>query len=117
MLRRDHELRLILTTLLVIIFEKRYFAPLLRPVNTIADVAMLMVSSKRYLELARERGATGLRSDQYFRSRLGWFRTRLDDVRWGIELANENVEFLTEEEVRCHDRFTTIKTNQTNLIT
>lgn len=105
---------LIITTLLVIIFQKRYFAPLLRPVSTIADVAMLVVGSERYLELARARGATGLREDKNFRTSLGWFRTRSGEIRWGIELADINVDFLTEEDVQSLGGEGAVKSQKAN---
>ncbi|KAH7314105.1 hypothetical protein BKA65DRAFT_557747 [Rhexocercosporidium sp. MPI-PUGE-AT-0058] len=92
---------LIITTIAILVLKNRYFSPLLRGVDTIADVAMMVAGSERYLELARREGASGLRADKTFRTRLGWFRTGGGEVRWGIELADdEEVQFLSEEEVK-----------------
>ncbi|KAG4428582.1 hypothetical protein IFR05_015933 [Cadophora sp. M221] len=92
---------LIITTIAILILKNRYFSPLLRGVDTIADVAMMVAGSERYLELARREGASGLRADKTFRTRLGWFRTSGGEVRWGIELADDDtVQFLSDEEVK-----------------
>lgn len=93
---------LLVTTILILILKKRYFSPLLQPTGTIADVARLVVHSECYLELARERGATGLRKDKNFRTKLGWFRSKVDGKpRWGIELADDSrVDWLSDEEVK-----------------
>jgi hypothetical protein len=91
---------LIITMIAVLVLKKRYFSPLLGGVETIADVAMMVAGSERYLELARREGATGLRADKSFRTRLGWFRIGGGEARWGIELADDDVvHFLSDEEV------------------
>lgn len=92
---------LIITTIAILVLKNRYFSPLLRGVDTIADVAMMVAGSERYLELARREGASGLRADKTFRTRLGWFKTGAGEVRWGIELADDDtVQFLSDEEVK-----------------
>ncbi|CZT43812.1 uncharacterized protein RSE6_03900 [Rhynchosporium secalis] len=91
---------LIITMVAVLALKKRYFSPLLGGVETIADVAMMVAGSDRYLELARREGATGMRADKSFRTKLGWFRIGGGEVRWGIELADDDtVHFLSDEEV------------------
>ena len=93
---------LIVTTIAILVLKNRYFSPLLRGVDTIADVTMMVAGSERYLELARREGASGLRAKKTFRTRLGWFRTARGEVRWGIELADDDaVQFLSEEEVKA----------------
>ncbi|KAK4933903.1 hypothetical protein LTR66_015831 [Elasticomyces elasticus] len=92
---------LIVTTILIFILKNKYFSPLLQRVETIADVASLVMHSDCYLELARKKGATGLRKDKNFRTRLGWFRSRDGQVRWGIELADDQwVDWLDGEEMK-----------------
>lgn len=94
---------LLVTSILVIVLKGRYFAPLLRPFDSIADVALMVANSERYLELARLKGASGLQSDKSgFTTRLGWFRTSLGEVKWGIERADDDAggRFLTEQEVQ-----------------
>ncbi|PVH86048.1 hypothetical protein DL98DRAFT_450848 [Cadophora sp. DSE1049] len=92
---------LIITTTAILVLKNRYFSPLLRGVDTIADVAMMVAGSEKYLELARREGASGLRADKTFRTRLGWFRTARGELRWGIELADDDsVQFLSDAEVK-----------------
>jgi hypothetical protein len=91
---------LIITSILVLVFKNRYFSPLLRSVDTVADVAIMVANSERYLKLARKKGASGLRADKSFRTRLGWYRTKDGHINWGLELADDDeIEFLSKEEV------------------
>jgi hypothetical protein len=92
---------LIVTSILLLVFKNRYFSPLLRSVDTVADVAIMTANSERYLELARKKGASGLRADKSFRTRLGWYRTKEGHINWGLELADDDeIEFLSKEEVK-----------------
>ncbi|KAF2016569.1 hypothetical protein BU24DRAFT_205296 [Aaosphaeria arxii CBS 175.79] len=95
---------LIVTSILILVYKHRYFSPLLRGVDTLADVAIMLASSDRFLSLAQQKGASGLRADKTFRTRLGWFRSkdaRHDDIHWGIELADDGeIEFLHEREAK-----------------
>ncbi|KAJ4353174.1 uncharacterized protein N0V89_004900 [Didymosphaeria variabile] len=93
---------LVVTSILLLVCKDRYFSPLLRSVDTVADVGILIAGSDAYLELARNKGASCLRADKHFRTRLGWFRTRSGNIRWGLEIADSNaVEFLTDVEVKA----------------
>jgi len=89
---------LILTTILILILKKRYFSPLMEKVETIADIAILVAGSERLLRFAAEKGPVALQADKSFKARLGWFRTSTGEVRWGIELIEPGVGFLTEAE-------------------
>lgn len=105
---------LLVTTVLIMALKTRYFIALSdSPVETFADVAALVANSEQYLRLARERGLAALQDEKDFSTRLGWFRYRHDggdgggggggrdgDIRWGIELVDdETVEWLEKEEV------------------
>lgn len=74
---------------------------------TFTDIAALVAGSERYLSLARERGAAGLQDSKDFSTRLGWFRNGSGEVRWGIELVNDDngdgdaVQWLSAEEVKA----------------
>ncbi|KAF2728918.1 hypothetical protein EJ04DRAFT_556442 [Polyplosphaeria fusca] len=63
-----------------------YLQPLQRDVNCLADVMLLLVGSERFLQLIQERGI----EDRNVLIRLGWFKTEEGDVRWGIELMEDN---------------------------
>ncbi|KAK5095423.1 hypothetical protein LTR70_003587 [Exophiala xenobiotica] len=89
---------LVVTCLLVLILKKRYFSPLLRKVESVADIAVLVAGSERLLRFAEEKGPIALQADKTFKTRLGWFRTSAGEVRWGIELVEPGVQFLTEAE-------------------
>lgn len=91
---------LIVTTVLIIILKGRYFSPLLRGVDTVADVAVMVAGSERLLQFAKEKGAAALQNDKSFKTRLGWFRTSTGEVRWGIELVGSGVDFLGEKDVK-----------------
>lgn len=90
---------LLVTTILIMIVKTRYFSPIIRKINTVADLAILVAGSDHYLALARKRGMDGLQDRKDFQTHLGWFRRANGEVRWGIELVDENVDWLTEKEV------------------
>jgi hypothetical protein len=92
---------LLVTTVLIMVVKKRYFSPLRRGVNTFADIAIMVASSERYLSLAKERGMAELQDKKDFSTRLGWFWTSSGEARWGIELVDDSVEWLSEEEVKA----------------
>jgi len=83
------------------IHKSRYFSPDLRSVETVADVASMVVNSDGYLELARQKGPSGLHADKSSRTGLGWFKTKAGEVHSRIELADaKGVEFLMDGEVK-----------------
>lgn len=92
---------LLIITVLIAIVKKRYFSPLLRGVDTFADIAIMVASSERYLSLAKARGMAKLQDQKDFNTRLGWFRTSSGEVRWGIELDDDSVDWLSHDEVKA----------------
>ena len=60
--------------------KSSYFSPNLRSVETVADVASMVVDSDGYLELARQKSPSRLHADKSFRMGLGWFKTKAGEV-------------------------------------
>ncbi|KAJ5574258.1 uncharacterized protein N7459_008685 [Penicillium hispanicum] len=79
---------LILTTVVVAVFQKRYFGSLVRNVECLGDVLVLIAGSANFLEVVREVQAGRLSASDYeqLRTRLGWFVDEDGGLRWGIEM-------------------------------
>lgn len=90
---------LIATTIVVVVVEKRWLAKLVGGTKTLADRAILMAGSDALLNRVAS-GRVGQQKDgTELQTKLGWFRDKRGDVRWGIELFGEGsgVEWLDED--------------------
>ena len=87
------------STVCMVSFQRRYFSSLLRGVGSLADVALMVAGSERLLQFARDQTPEEFcKAD--FSTRLGWFRTKSGEVRWGIELVDGHEEPLGNDEVQ-----------------
>ncbi|KAI0100818.1 hypothetical protein GGR51DRAFT_531794 [Nemania sp. FL0031] len=83
---------LIISCIILGIASGDYNRMLIRPVNSLADVAVLVARSDRLLELARYRSVSSIKKDDNIRAQLAWLRNPAGERRWGIELANMGEE-------------------------
>ncbi|CAI6337537.1 unnamed protein product [Periconia digitata] len=77
---------LMATTATVALLQRRYMSTLLRNVELIADVLVLVAGSDNFLELVQEKGVS-LKKNKKIMTRLGWFKGRDGEVRWGVEVV------------------------------
>jgi hypothetical protein len=77
---------LIVTCAVLTIASRRYNSLLLRRVNSIADVAVLVVGSTNLLRAAQERSLEDMKQDPYTTAKLGWFVGNDGHMQWGIEI-------------------------------
>ncbi|KAF1960511.1 hypothetical protein CC80DRAFT_532175 [Byssothecium circinans] len=77
---------LIGTTAVITCIQRKYTSSLLRNVELIADVLVLVAGSDRFLELVQEKGIALKRNSDVL-TKLGWFKGRDGQVRWGIEVV------------------------------
>ncbi|KAF2828273.1 hypothetical protein CC86DRAFT_405278 [Ophiobolus disseminans] len=80
---------LLCTTVALLALQKRYLDPLLRDVETIADVFVLVAGSENFMKLIRETDPRYLVRNKQICTKLGWFRARDGHVRWGIEVVGD----------------------------
>jgi hypothetical protein len=62
-------------------------------VECLADVLLMVAGSDELVELVHERGIHSLEKSGV-EMRLGWFKDKRGAVRWGIEVANGDVEWV-----------------------
>jgi hypothetical protein len=79
---------LVLITIVVLFFHRRFLSPLYRNVDCMADIMLLIAGSDHLLALVKERGIEALREDENLLVRLGWFRSENGQLRWGIEVLD-----------------------------
>lgn len=79
---------LILTTIVIATFQKRYFGRLVRNVECLGDVLVLIAGSTNLLQVVREIQAGQLAPEEYehLQTRLGWFVDVDGALRWGVEM-------------------------------
>ncbi|KAH7119731.1 hypothetical protein B0J11DRAFT_68808 [Dendryphion nanum] len=77
---------LIGTSLVVAVLQRRYTRYMIRNVESIADILVLIAGSENFLRLVQERGVS-LKRDRNIMTRLGWFKGRDGEVRWGVEVV------------------------------
>ncbi|KAF2009514.1 hypothetical protein BU24DRAFT_401289 [Aaosphaeria arxii CBS 175.79] len=77
---------LIGTSVVVAALQRRYTRYMLRNVDSIADVLVLVAGSENFLSLVQQRGLT-LRRDRDIKTKLGWFKGKDGEVRWGVEIV------------------------------
>jgi hypothetical protein len=97
---------LILFTIVFACIQRSFLRPLHRNVECVADVMVLLAGSKRLLALVGKLEGEEFEAVADKRLRLGWFKTRDGEVRWGIELVGDDevewVEMPTEMLGRLH---------------
>jgi hypothetical protein len=77
---------LIGTALVILYLQRRYTRSMTRNVELIADVLVLIAGSDNFLSLVQERGMA-LKRDKSICTKLGWFKGRDGEVRWGVEVV------------------------------
>ncbi|KAH6629098.1 hypothetical protein C7974DRAFT_312103, partial [Boeremia exigua] len=64
-----------------------------RHVECLADVLAMVAGSDELVRLVNEIGVEGMEKAG-IKTRLGWFRDKRGVIRWGVEVVNENVEWV-----------------------
>jgi hypothetical protein len=77
---------LIGTAVVILCLQRRYTRSMMRNVELIADVLVLVAGSDNFLTLVQERGMA-LKRDKKICTKLGWFKGRDGEVRWGVEVV------------------------------
>jgi hypothetical protein len=66
-------------------------------VECLADVLLMVAGSDEFVERVHMRGVRGVAKSDV-RTKLGWFRDKRGVVRWGIEVADGDVEWVDAPE-------------------
>ena len=74
------------TAAVVMCVQRRYTRSMLRNVELIADALVLVAGSENFLNLVQEQG-TALKRERNICTKLGWFKGRDGEVRWGVEVV------------------------------
>lgn len=77
---------LVATTAIITCLQRRYTKSMLRNVELIADVLVLIAGSDNLLRLVQEKGLS-LKKNTQVKTKLGWFKGRDGEVRWGVEVV------------------------------
>jgi hypothetical protein len=80
---------LLCTTTALLALHRRYLGTLVRDVESIADVLVLVARSESLLKLIHETNPKYFVKNQQVLTKLGWFRARDGQVRWGIEVVGD----------------------------
>jgi hypothetical protein len=98
-------LLIIILVVLIVALQIVYPSTLMQHhVECLADVLLMVAGSDQFVSFVHENGIAGVR-DSSVKTRLGWFRDKRGVVRWGIELADGDVDWVdgpeesVEEEV------------------
>jgi len=83
---------LTITTLILAAVQRLYLGPMIRNVESIANVLVLVAGSSKLLKLVRERGVEKLTNNRDTYTRLGWFTGEDGQKRWGIEVVDRDAE-------------------------
>ena len=86
-------------TTAALIMQRSYLKPMRRNIECIADVLVLIAGSERLLKLARQGGLEKGKASDDVVLKLGWFKTKAGEKRWGIELVEDSpdaVEWVEE---------------------
>jgi hypothetical protein len=62
-------------------------------VECLADVLAMIASSEELVNMAHEMEIEKMERSSV-QTRLGWFRDKRGDVRWGVEIADGSVEWV-----------------------
>lgn len=79
---------LVATTVVMACLQRRYTSSMVRDVHLIADVLVLIAGSENLLQLVHERDVS-LERDEGIKTMLGWFKSKDDEIRWGVEIVGE----------------------------
>lgn len=82
---------LIATTVVVAATMNRHLRGLKGDVERVADVLLLVAGSDKLLRLLKERGERQL-AEEGVMTKLGWFEDRDGQLRWGIEVVDDENE-------------------------
>ncbi|KAF5845510.1 hypothetical protein GGP41_003090 [Bipolaris sorokiniana] len=95
---------LIATTFIIISVQRKYTSLMMRDVKLIADMLVLVAGSDKFLELVQEQGVA-LKKDKQIQTKLGWFKDRDGEVRWGIEVVGgeDAVEWVEAPKIVLYD--------------
>lgn len=77
---------LIGTAIVIICVQRRYTRSMMRNVELISDVMVLVAGSENFLNMVQKRGMA-LKKDKNICTKLGWFKGRDGQVRWGMEVV------------------------------
>jgi hypothetical protein len=80
---------LICTTVVLLLLQRKYLGNLIRDIESIADVLTLVAGSESLLKLISETDPRELVKNKQICTKLGWFRARNGQVRWGIEVVGD----------------------------
>lgn len=83
---------LVLAIAAISVMQGKFLRPLQRNVDCLADTMVLVAGSEKLLAMVGD-GRLHKNSDYPVSVRLGWFRAKNGDVRWGIEVV-EDVEWV-----------------------
>ncbi|KAJ8131286.1 hypothetical protein O1611_g2342 [Lasiodiplodia mahajangana] len=72
----------------ICIASRNYNRMVVRPLNSLADVSVLVARSDRLLELVRYRSVSSIKKDDGIRAELAWLRNAAGERRWDIELVD-----------------------------
>ncbi|KAF2117412.1 hypothetical protein BDV96DRAFT_644835 [Lophiotrema nucula] len=77
---------LIITTIIIAALQRSYTGSLIRNVESIADILVLTAGSDNFLRMVQQRGVE-FKKEKNIKTKLGWFKGRDGEVRWGIEIV------------------------------
>jgi hypothetical protein len=80
---------LLCTIVALLTLQKRYFNPLIRDTESIAEVWVLVAGSENLLKLIGETDPRFVVKNKQICTKLGWFRARDGRTRWGIEVVGD----------------------------
>jgi hypothetical protein len=80
---------LICTSIVIITIQRSYLSPLLRDIESLADVLVLVAGSESLLKLVRENDIKSLAKNPDIMTKLGWFRGKDGETRWGVEVFGD----------------------------
>lgn len=93
---------IILITLIVSLQVVYPRTSMLRHVECLADVLAMVAGSDELFRWVTEVGVDGMEKTG-IKTKLGWFRDKRGIVRWGIEVADGNVEWVDGPEQQARD--------------
>lgn len=79
---------LIATTVVIAAVQRRYLKNLKGDVAYVADTLALVTRSDKLLKLLQDRREGKFEENDAIKTRLGWFKDREGQSRWGIEVVD-----------------------------
>lgn len=71
-------------------------------VECLADILLMVAGSDEFVKLVHDRGVAGLEESDV-KTKLGWFKDKRGVVRWGVEVADVDVEWVDAPEMDIDD--------------